>query len=315
MTVPAPAGGGDGVRAVLGSAQSVPAFDVPRGACDCHVHVFGPRERFPFSPERVYTPGPASLEDLQALHRALGVDRVVIVQASVYGADNRCLVDALHRLGGRARGVAVVDEAAGEDELHAMGRAGVRGARVNLQSAGRDDPAAARDALRRAAERVAPLGWHVQLYTNLTLLAALHEAVLALPVPLVVDHFGLADPAQGVTQAGFDVLLSLVRSGRGYVKLSAAHRLSRAPDHADVAPLARALIEANPQRVLWGTDWPHTGGGSGRRAAPARDGIEPFQPVDDGRGLDRLNRWAADPLQLRRILVDNPARLFGFAPV
>jgi predicted TIM-barrel fold metal-dependent hydrolase len=293
-------------------AHSSPAFDVPAGACDAHVHVFGPYFRFPLWAGRRYTPGPASVESLLELQRALGLARVVVVQASPQGTDNACLVDALQRLpagGSQARGVAVVDERTTDDELKAMHRAGVRGVRVNLESAGEHDPALARRRLEAAAARVAPFGWHVQTYTTLPLLVAVAETIGALPVPLVIDHFGRPVAAHGVAQPGFDALLALVRTGRVYVKLSAAYRISEHPDCADAAPFARALADANPDRMLWGTDWPHPGGGGGPRSP---EEVEPFVPVDDGRALNRLAEWIGDPARLAQILVDNPARLYGF---
>jgi predicted TIM-barrel fold metal-dependent hydrolase len=295
---------------VLGIAQTAPAFNLPPGACDCHTHIFGPVDRFPFSPHRVYTPGAASIEDLLALHRALRLDRVVIVHPSPYGADNSCTIDALRRLGARARGVAVIDATTSDAALREMHEAGVRGVRVNLETGGVHDPAAARRLLQEAAARVAPLGWHVQTFTNLTVIAALHDVMLELPTTLVIDHFGRAQAAKGVEQPGFAELLSLVRRGKAYVKLSASYRISEQPDHADAAALARALIDANPDRMVWGSDWPHPGGR--RRSAEERDEIEPFIPVDDGRALNRLAAWAGDASRLVKILVDNPARLYGF---
>lgn len=295
---------------VLGVAQTAPAFDLPRGACDCHTHIFGPADRFPFSPQRVYTPGAASIEDLLALHGALGLDRVVIVHPSPYGADNACTIDALRRLGARARGVAVIDATTSDAALREMHAAGVRGVRVNLETGGVHDPAAARRLLQEAASRAAPLGWHVQTYTNLAVIAALHDAMLALPTTLVIDHFGRAQAAQGLAQPGFAELLSLVRRGKAYVKLSAPYRISEQPDHPAAAAIARALIDANPDRVVWGTDWPHPGGTL--RTAAERDKIEPFIPVDDGRALNRLAEWVGDAARLAKILVGNPARLYGF---
>ncbi len=298
--------------ALHGVAHSAPAFDVPAGACDCHVHVFGPYDRFPLAPERRYTPGPASVEDLLALQRALRLTRVVVVQASPQGTDNACLVDALQRLpagGSQARGVAVIDDATTDAELAAMHRAGVRAVRLNLATLGEHDPAVARALLEAAARRVAPLGWHVQTYTTLTMIASLAGAIRALPVTLVVDHFGHPDAARGVGQPGFDALLALVREGKAWVKLSAGYRISRLADWDDAAPLARALVDANPDACVWGTDWPHPGGGQSPLAA---DAVEPFYPIDDGRALNRLRDWAGDPVRLRKILVDNPARLYDF---
>ncbi|HLW58672.1 MAG TPA: amidohydrolase family protein [bacterium] len=295
---------------VLGVAQTPPTFDVPRNACDCHVHVFAPPDQFPFSAGRVYTPGVASVDDLRSLQRVLYLDRVVITQASPYGVDNSCLLDALRRLHPRARGVAGVSSATAEAALEAMQEAGVRGVRVNLESHGQRDPAAARDLMLGAASRVAAMGWHVQIYATLSVIAALHDTILSLPTRVVVDHFGLAQAASGPAQPGFDTLLSLLRGGRIYVKLSAAYRISTQDDYDDAAVMARALIDANPDRILWGTDWPHPGGISGEKRDPGR--IEPFRPEDDGRALNRLRRWVPDPAQLRKILVENPAQLYGF---
>jgi len=300
------------MTAIHGITHGAPSFDVPDSACDCHVHVFGPYDRFPLWSGRRYTPGPASIEDLLALQRSLRLSRVVVVQASPQGTDNACLVDALKRLpegGSAARGVAVIDAATTDAELQAMHAAGVRGARVNLESQGESDPAAARRQLREAAARAAPLGWHVQTYTTLPVLVSVADEIGALPVPLVVDHFGRASAAGGTGQPGFAVLLELVRSGKVWVKLSAVYRISDRADGADAAALAQALAEANPDRMVWGTDWPHPGGGLGPRSP---DVVEPFFPIDDGHALNRLHDWIGDPGRLAKILVDNPARLYGF---
>jgi predicted TIM-barrel fold metal-dependent hydrolase len=293
--------------AVLGVAPTPPSFDVPPGACDCHTHIFGPDERFPFSAKRLYTPGPASIDDLEALHRALHINRVVIVHPSPYGADNSCTVDAVRKMGIRARGVAVIDDSTTARELADMHAAGIRGVRVNLESHGESDPAVARRQLQRAAERVAPLGWHVQTFTNLSILAALHDAILALPTTLVVDHFGRPKAALGTAQPGFAELLALLRSGKVYVKISAPYRISQQPHYPDAAPIALAMIDANPDRVVWGTDWPHPGAAKRDPAV-----IEPFRPEDNGEALNRLAGWTKNRAELQKILVDNPARLYQF---
>ena len=296
---------------VLGVPQTAPAFDVPANGCDCHVHVFGPADRFPFSADRVYTPGPASVDDLLSLQHALPLQRVVIVQPSPYGTDNSCLLDALGRLGERARGVAVVDGATPDAALRRMHAAGVRGVRVNLETRGQRDPAAAGELLDCAASRAGLLNWHVQVYASLSVLASLHDMILRLPVPIVVDHFGTAPASAGIAAPGFAALLSLLRRGKIYVKLSAPYRISERADYRDAASIARALMAAHPDRVVWGTDWPHPGvGRPGVRRDPRR--IEPFRPEDDGRALDRLRTWAADAELLRKILVDTPARLYAF---
>ncbi len=294
-------------QSILGVTHAAPAFEVPSGACDCHTHIFGPAGRFPYSNKRLYTPGNASIDDLKALHRALHIDRVVIVHPSPYGADNVCTLDAIRTLGARARGVAVIDDSITDAMLADIHQAGVRGVRVNLESYGESDPAVAGRHLQHAAERVAPLGWHVQTYTNLAILAALHDTILKLPVTLVVDHFGRPKAALGTGQPGFAELLALLRSGKVYVKISAPYRISLEPNYPDAAPLARAMIEANPDRILWGTDWPHPGAAKRDPAV-----IEPFRPEDDGAALNRLAGWTTNRTELQKILVDNPARLYQF---
>ena len=295
---------------ILGVQHSAPAFAVPPAACDCHTHVFGPAADYPFWSGRAYTPGDASLEDLLSVHRALGIERVVIVHPSPYGANNVCTIDAVRRIGANARGVAVIDQHTTDEELQSMHAAGVRGARANLETAGVSDPQAAADALHWTANRVAPLGWHVQTFTNLNVIAAVHGAIQRLATPLVVDHIGSARAELGVEQKGFAELLDLVASGKAYVKLSAAQRVSSAPDCADVEPLVQALVRANAGRMLWGSDWPHPGGN--RYAAGALDTIEPFNQIDDGHALNRLACWVGDVGVMQKILVDNPASLYGF---
>jgi predicted TIM-barrel fold metal-dependent hydrolase len=292
---------------ILGVTPTPPNFAVPAGACDCHTHIFGPDEKFPLSPDRLYTPGPASIEDLNALHKAIHIDRVVVVHPSPYGADNACSVDAVRKMGNRARGVAVIDDTTTDAMLGDMHVAGIRGVRVNIESYGHIDSAAAGQLFQRAAARVARLGWHVQTYTNLGVLAPLVDTILKLPTPLVVDHFGRPKAEFGLGQAGFAEFLSLLCSGKIYVKISAPYRISQVPDYPDAAPIARAMIDANPDRILWGTDWPHPGGA--RRDPMA---VEPFRPEDNGAALNRLASWTKSETELRKILVDNPARLYQF---
>ena len=265
-----------------------------KDSCDCHVHVFGPASRYPYSPDRAYTPPGASVEQLVARHDSLDIERVVIVQPSPYGTDNSCTLDAVKRLGRCARAVVVVDETSKLEEMH---RIGARGIRVNLYTAGQNDPALALRSLQEAAGRAKPLGWHVQVFTTISLLEKLESAIQDFAVPLVVDHFGLP-------QKDANALIRLVRRGKAYVKLSATHRFP-----ADPAPIARALAEANPERLLWGSDWPHPGGAHGVRN---RDAIQPFDAVDDRAALDRLAAWFPDANLRRKILVENPARLYDF---
>jgi predicted TIM-barrel fold metal-dependent hydrolase len=301
---------GTAPAAAADEARTAVAFDVPPGACDCHVHVFPDAAQFPFAAGRTYTPPTATADDLLALQRALHLDRVVVVTPSVYGTDNRATLDGIRRLGPqRARGVAVIDDKATAAQLDEMQQAGIRGVRVNLETAGVVDPAASARKLQDAVRQVSARGWHVQTYTRLPIIEALKEQLMAMPVPLVVDHFGGARAEQGVQQPGFAALVELVRSGKAYVKISGAYRSSTSgPDFADMAPFAQALIQANPDRIVWGSDWPHPES-SGRR--PAQE-ISPAIAVDDGRVFNQLASWAPDAAVRRKILVENPARLYGF---
>ena len=259
---------------------------------------------------RGYTPEIALPAEMTALHKALHMERVVIVTPSIYGTDNSATLDGMKVRGRNARGVAVIDEKTGERDLDAMNRAGVRCVRLNLTNAGIDDPAEARRRLLAAAARVRRLRWHVQVLTTPPTIAAIRDAVMEVPVPVVFDHFGGAVAEAGVEQRGFPELVELVRSGKAYVKISAVYRVSKRPDYADAAPLAKALIAANPDRVVWGSDWPHPDS----NPAPGRKptDLAPLLQIDDGRVLNLLPSWAPDASMRRRILVENPARLYGF---
>jgi len=298
---------------ILGVTQEGVAFDVPKGSCDCHVHVFGPVDRFPYASARPYTPANASLADLSELHEQLGIQRVVIVQPSPYGDDNRCLLSALYLLGTRARGIVVLDPRSDGSSLSEMHAAGVRGARLNLQIRGIENAATAREEFRRLADLVGGRNWHIQIFSNLTMFATLADTIAqeSLP-PVVVDHFCLVDARRGTNQPGFDELVALIRIGKVWIKLSSPQRISNDPDGSDVESIARTLISANPSRILWGTDWPHPGPWPGTARDPSE--IEPFHPFDDGHALNRLWRWTERRDLLQKILVDNPSRLYGFVP-
>ena len=286
-------------------------FDVPDGACDCHTHIHGDPKRFPFFAGRVYTPELASPEEMTALHKALHIGRVVIVTPSVYGTDNSSTLFGMKARGATARGVAVIDDKTTEAELDAMQREGFRGIRINLATGGISDPAVGRARFTAAVERMKARGWHVQLYTTLPLIAAIKELVAASAVPAVFDHFGGADAALGIEQPGFSDLVDLVKSGKAYVKISGGYRASkRAPDYPDVVPLAKTLIAANPDRVIWGTDWPHPNAVTppGKKVTD----VTPLLQIDDGRLFNQLAVWAPDAAIRNKILVDNPARLYGF---
>ncbi len=287
-------------------------FAVPEGACDCHVHVFPDPAAFPFWEGRGYTPPVATAADLLALQTALHMDRVVIVTPSVYGTDNRATLDGMRRLGpGRARGVAVIGADTTAAELDAMHAAGVRGIRVNLETAGIVDPAASAKRLEDAVARIRGRPWHLQIYARLGVIEAVQARLRAVPVPVVFDHFAGADAAKGAGQAGFGTVLDMVRAGTAFVKISGAYRASSAsPDYADVAPLARALIAANAGQLVWGSDWPHPD--SSKVAGRGPTDLAPALPIDDGRVLNLLAAWAPEAATRRTILVETPARLYDF---
>ena len=284
-------------------------FDVPPRACDCHVHVFGDAKKYPFFAGRSYTPETASPDELRRLLSALRLQRVVIVQPSVYGTDNSCTLDGMRELGNRARGVAVIDDKTTDAQLDAMGKAGIRGIRLNLATSGINDPAVARQRFENAVARVRNRGWHIQINTQLPVIDALSQQLLASPVPIVIDHFGGAVAARGLDQPGFGALLILVKSGNAYVKISgSADSVSTQGDLADVAPFARALVAANPQRILWGTNWPHPGSApvAGRKPTDLALHVQ----TDDGNVLNLLPVWVPDAATRRLILTENPDRLY-----
>jgi predicted TIM-barrel fold metal-dependent hydrolase len=301
-------------RNALATAAQPPTpvnFDVPPGACDCHTHIHGDPAKFPFFSGRVYTPELASPEEMTALHKALRIERVVIVTPSVYGTDNSATLFGMKARGGTARGVAVIDDKTPESDLDAMNQAGIRGIRVNLATGGVNDPTVGRSRFQAAVERVKNRDWHVQLFTSLPMISAIKDLVAASPVPVVFDHFGGAQGELGPEQPGFADLTELLRTGKAYVKISGAYRSSKlGPDYPDAAPLARALIAANADRIVWGSDWPHPDSVT-PPGKPVTD-VTPLFQIDDGRLLNQLPVWAPDAAIRQKILVDNPARLYEF---
>ncbi|PLZ03180.1 amidohydrolase [Burkholderia sp. WAC0059] len=278
-------------------------------ACDCHVHVIGAASDYPMLPDRAYTPPAATVAELNGHLARLNLRRAVLIQPSFYGTDNRCMMAALRELGDAARGVAVIGDDTDDGALEALAAGGVRGVRVNLESIGVDDPAAARDALRALAARVAPLGWHIQVYAASHVVAALAGLIADLGVPIVLDHFAMLTAGGGIGHRDVDAILPLVRDGHAYIKLSAPYRVSAAaPRYADVAPIARAFIGANPARVLWASDWPHTNRTPGARPVD----VSPFRPIDDAAVLDEARAWCASDDLRNKLFVENPARLYGF---
>jgi len=269
----------------------------PAHSCDTHAHIFGPANLYPFIPSRSFTPPEASISAYARMLSALGFERAVIVQPSVYGFDNRCTYDAVRQSGGNWRGVAVVNPDVTMDELRALHEAGFRGVRINLLFKG----GLAMDVLEKMARRIEPLGWHLQLLVDGRDLVDLALRIRQLPVLVVIDHMGHTPAELTVKHPAFASLLSLVREGRCWVKLSGAYRISSKPyPYDDVVPIVQALVAAGPEQMVWGSDWPH----------PA---IKGEMPVDAGL-LDLLTEWVPDPHLRRRVLVENPARLYDFPP-
>ncbi|MFC3336951.1 amidohydrolase family protein [Paracandidimonas soli] len=283
-------------------------FSIPPDACDCHVHVFLP-EQFPYATSRSYTPPAATIGELLELRRRLGTGRTVLVQPSCYGTDNAAMLSALAALGtGAARGIAVIDPASITDEaLRHLHDSGVRGLRLNLRVQPED--AGGLDRIvrlcRQSSDRIRPLGWHLQLHLDAALLARLASMLEALNVPLVLDHFGGGASA-------VDLVSDLLLAGNTWVKLSAPYRVSTQPEYADLARATQRYLSLASEKLLWASDWPHTGGNGVRNADS--QAIEPFRREDALQALARLARWAGDSARLHAILVDNPAQLYGFQP-
>lgn len=278
------------------SDPSRPAFTLPDGAVDAHCHVFGPGAVFPFAPERKYTPCDAGKDALFALRDHLGFARNVIVQATCHGADNSALVDALKAADGRARGVATVRPDVSDEALQEMDAAGVRGVRFNFVRRLVDPKP---DAYYHGIlERIAPLGWHVVVYFEAADLAERWDFFTSLPTIMVVDHMGRPDVAKPVDGPEFDRFVRLMERDTVWSKVTCPERLSISgpPGYDDVVPFARRLVEAFPDRVLWGTDWPHPN-------------MTTHMP-DDGALVDYIPRIARDAVAQRKLLVDNPMRLY-----
>jgi predicted TIM-barrel fold metal-dependent hydrolase len=285
-------------------------FHIPRGACDCHVHSFDPA-RLPYLPQRPFTPPPATVDDLRELLHQLHLDHVVIVQPLFYGTNNSYLMDAIRQLGPNARALAIIDKATPRTALEEMATGGFRGVRLNFETSGVADPDAIKARIDAVTEQMRGLNWYLHFYSQPSVIAKLKDHLAQQPLPVVIDHFGGARAAQGPDQQGFEAVVDLVRTGRAYVKISGANRISqKEPDFSDAAPLAQALVNANPDRILWGTDWPHLNPAYGR-GKPLTE-ISPPLPIDDGLVLNQLARWVPDPAIRKKILVDNPARLYGF---
>ncbi|WP_038890099.1 amidohydrolase family protein [Vibrio campbellii] len=275
---------------------SKPKFVVPQGAVDAHCHVFGPAAKFPYSPARKYTPCDASKEQLFALRDHLGFSRNVIVQASCHSTDNRALVDALETAGELARGIAFVDETITEHELKEMDRAGVRGVRFNFVK--RLVDTVPTEKLKAIADKIRPLGWHVVVYFESQDIDDVTPFLESLNMTVVIDHMGRPDVAKGVDSQEFGKFISLMeRNPDIWCKVSCPERLTQTPpDYSDVVPFAKTLVELFPNRVLWGTDWPHPN-------------MKSHTP-DDGHLVDVIPQIATTTEQQKALLVTNPMKLY-----
>jgi 2-pyrone-4,6-dicarboxylate lactonase len=276
---------------------SKPEYKVPPGAVDAHCHVFGPGTLFPYAPERKYTPCDASREQLVALRRHLGFARNVVVQATCHGADNRALVDALEHSNGTMRGVAAVNPTVSDSELAALHAAGVRGVRFNFVK--RLVDTLPLEPLKEIARRIQRLGWHIVIYFEAQELPEFYEFFAKLPTTVVVDHMGRPDVSQPVDGPQFRLFLQLMREHENFwAKVTCPERLSESgpPDYSDVVPFGRRLIEEFPDRVLWGTDWPHPN-------------MKSHMP-DDGRLVDFIPRIAETKASQHKLLIANPMRLY-----
>ncbi len=280
-----------------------PNIVMPRGACDTHAHVCGPASKYDYVAGRLYTPPDETWPMYRKMLDALGVDRAVLTQPSVYGSDNSALVDALAAGGGAVRGVAVVEPSVSDAELKRLDQAGIRGIRINIVDRRDNRNILVLDQLLPLAKRIAPLGWHIEFLLQADAVPDLAETCAKLPVPVVLGHLGYVHADKGgADHPGFQALLRWLDAGQCWVKLTAPYRISaQQMPYPNVTPVAHALVAAAPQRLLWGTDWPHVM-------------IKTAMP-NDGDIADLLLGWIPDEATRNAILVDNPRTLYGFAPV
>ena len=277
------------------AGTELPKLKAPPNACDCHMHIYD--SRFPVAPTAKLRPSNATVDDYRLLQKRLGATRNVVVNPSTYGTDNSCTLDAMARLGGNARGVAVVDTSVTDSELKRLHELGVRGIRFNLVQSG----ATTIDMLEPLSKRVNDLGWHVQIHMlgdGIVENAALFQR---LPSPIVFDHMGRIPEPSGVDHPAFALIVKLLDSGRAWVKLSGAYMDTKtgSPAYADTSTIARGYVKAAPERLVWASDWPHP-----TEKADAKP--------DDAILFDLLANWAPDEAIRNRILVDNPVSLYGF---
>jgi D-galactarolactone isomerase len=276
------------------SGTEAPQLKAPANACDCHMHIYD--SRFPVAPTATLRPPDARVDDYRLLQKRLGTTRNVVVQPSTYGTDNRCTLDAVAQIGPTARAVAVVDTSVSDDELKRLGEQGVRGIRFNLVQAG----ATTIEMLEPLSKRVNELGWHVQLHMLGDQIVQIERLLLKLPAPLVFDHMGRIPGPTFTQHPAYRTIRKLLDGGKTWIKLSGAYMNSRIgpPAYVDVTTLAQIMVRSAPERMLWGTDWPHP--------------TEKTEKPDDALLFDLLSAWVPDEAMRNRILVENPAVLYGF---
>ena len=277
---------------------SAPLRRMQPGVTDCHFHIIGPAERYSYIAERAYTPPDALVPQYQRMAQTLGIERMVVVQPSVYGHDNRCTLDSVELLGRRnTRAIVVIDDSVTDATLKDMAARGTVGIRVNTVLKGGTPPAQ----VKSLAKRLAPLGWHIQVWSHDEQLLDLAPILEGLPVPVVLDHMGGVHSARGLDSPEFRAMMRLLERGQTWVKISGYRASSAGYPYADVTPIAKKLIASAPERCVWGTDWPH----------PSLFGS--MHMPDDGELLNLLREWEPSDTLWQKILVDNPARLYGFA--
>ncbi len=275
-----------------------PKFQPPPGACDAHCHIFGPGAVYPYAPDRSYTPPDAPLARFKELQTTLGLSRAVLVNASCHGTDNTVILDAIAQSGGSYRGVANVGGSISDAELAQLNDGGIRGIRFNFVQhlGGTPDM----DVFHDLVERIVPLGWHVVLHFDAADLLDFGAMLRSLPVPFIIDHMGRVPTRDGLDQKPFAILLDTARMDNCWIKICGAERISSAgPPFTDAVPFAQAVLEVAPDRTLWGTDWPHPN-------------IKRHMP-NDGDLVDLIPLFVPDAVSRRKVLVDNPQRLYGFS--
>jgi 2-pyrone-4,6-dicarboxylate lactonase len=276
---------------------SHPTFPLPTGACDAHVHIFGPAARYPHVKRPHYTLPDGTLAQYRSLMPHLGIERFVIVQPSFYGCDNSCLIDTLAEVGDRARGVVMIEPDITDAELEGFHRRGVRAVRLDLFKRASEPLAAVKGYIKQMAARVDPLGWHLQFYAPGYVVRDLIHFFRTLQIDFVIDHMGYMLEEDGLRSKDFSALLDLLAGGRCFLKLSGAYRIAKLRGYEYVEPVAKAIVERAADRALWGSDWPHIS----------------YSDRDTGELLNLLARWAPSESSRQKILVENPSYLFGFS--